>query len=115
MPDSLPPLEELEITVEALDALRRSETAVTLVDCREDDEFALCRIEGSTLIPTSRMGELFSNLGEPDQDVVVYCHHGMRSAQATQFLRLKGYKRTWSLAGGIDLWSQNIDPEVPRY
>lgn len=91
---------------------------IRLVDCREEDEFALCRIEGAELIPLSRFAEEATrkllDSGET-RPIVVYCHHGMRSMNATFFLRQKGMANTWSLAGGIDLWSRQIDPGVPRY
>jgi len=92
-------------------------TSVRLVDCREDDEFALCRIEGAELIPLSGFAESApSRLVHDDAaPVVVYCHHGVRSLQATRFLRSQGLDRVWSLAGGIDRWSREIDPKVPRY
>ena len=87
-----------------------------LIDCREDDEFVLCRIEGATLVPLqqipSRLHEVEGDGGLP---IVVYCHHGMRSLNATQFLRSKGVTASFSLRGGIDAWSLDIDPLVPRY
>ena len=52
---------------------------------------------------------------DDERPYIIYCHHGMRSLQATQFLRGKGYANSFSLAGGIDAWSLQIDPEVPRY
>lgn len=85
-----------------------------LVDCREPDEWNLCRIEGATLIPLSQFGETAVASLSADSPVVVYCHHGMRSLRATLWLRQKGYQ-AWSLAGGIDAWSEEIDPEVARY
>lgn len=86
----------------------------TLVDCREADEWEVCRIDGARLIPLSRFAELASQQLTPDTPVVVYCHHGMRSLRATHWLRQKGFQ-AWSLAGGIDAWSIEIDPAVPRY
>ena len=53
--------------------------------------------------------------GEGDRSVVIYCHHGMRSLNATQFLRARGLEQTFSLRGGIEAWSLTVDPEVPRY
>jgi adenylyltransferase/sulfurtransferase len=85
-----------------------------LVDCREPDEWALCRIEGATLIPLSRFAELAPSHLATDRPIVVYCHHGMRSLRATHWLRHKGFQ-AWSLAGGIDAWSDVVDPLVPRY
>jgi rhodanese-related sulfurtransferase len=87
-----------------------------LIDCREPDEFEVCRIEGAQLIPLSNfVFEAVQKLPEKSLPIVVYCHHGMRSAQATTFLRKKGYARTFSMAGGIETWSVEIDPEIPRY
>lgn len=86
----------------------------TLIDCREQDEWDLCRIEGARLIPLSDFGVLAPAQLSPDVPVVVYCHHGMRSLRATQWLRAKGFQ-AWSMAGGIDAWSEEIDTQVPRY
>ncbi len=112
--------DELEITVARTAELLRAEgVPVRLIDCREEDEHAFCRIEGAELIPLSRFAELAHSrlLPEPEdaEPVVVYCHHGMRSLSATQFLRQKGRRRVWSMRGGIDAWSSEIDPEVRRY
>lgn len=113
---------ELEITPQELHDVRSSDEPppFRLVDCREEDEFAICRIDGAELVPLSRFAELAPTrlLDDPksaDLPVVVYCHHGMRSLHATTFLRENGLGRTWSLSGGIDLWSTRIDPAVPRY
>ena len=118
----LPTSDELEITPAQVSQIRSDEEAPSfrLVDCREEDEFALCKIEGAELIPLSRFGELAYGLlapaeGEAETPVIVYCHHGMRSLHATQFLREKGLQKVWSMSGGIDLWSAEIDSSVPRY
>jgi rhodanese-related sulfurtransferase len=116
----LPSPDEFEITPAELNELRS--TAVTptfrLIDCREQDEFAICRIDGAELFPLSRFSdEATGTLLNPEDErpIIVYCHHGMRSMNATRFLRGKGKEMVWSLAGGIDLWSLLIDPGVPRY
>lgn len=116
----LPSPDEYEITPAAYAILRHDPDApeVRLIDCREEDEYAHCRIEGAELIPLSRFGEEAMRKviqSDDPRPAVVYCHHGMRSMHATLFLRQHGKKEAWSLAGGIDLWSQQIDPEVPRY
>ncbi len=118
----LPSTEDLEITPQQVYHLQGSPEApsFTLVDCREEDEYAICRIEGSELVPLSRFGELaISRLlptdETPPQPVIVYCHHGMRSLHATMFLRERGLDQVWSMSGGIDLWSGEIDSSVPRY
>jgi len=85
-----------------------------LVDVREAWEYAQCRIEGAELIP---MGTIPSNLQKLDaeEDVVCYCHHGVRSMDVVNWLRGQGVASAKSLAGGIDRWSAEIDPAVPRY
>lgn len=87
-----------------------------LIDCREEEELAICRIEGCEWFPLGT----FSVAGERlttdhGHGVVVYCHHGMRSLRAAAFLRAHGVQNTFSMQGGIEAWSQLIDPEVPRY
>lgn len=85
-----------------------------LVDVREPLEWAIGRIEGARHIP---LGSLAARLEElpRDRDVVLYCHHGVRSLRALEFLRSAGFPRTRSLAGGIDAWSREVDPAVSRY
>ena len=90
---------------------------VRLLDVRTPVEHRICRIEGSTFIPLQELAHRFEELGPPDgsgEIVVSVCHHGPRSAQATAFLRGHGY-RAVNLAGGIDAWSRDVDPSVPRY
>lgn len=112
------PEETLELTVAGLSALlTAAATPIRLVDCREEDEFAICKIPGAILTPLSKFPDsALPLLEDPDAPpVVVYCHHGMRSQHAALFLRDRGVKNAFSLAGGIDAWSQQVDPAVPRY
>jgi rhodanese-related sulfurtransferase len=105
---------DLEITPrEVKDRLDRGEKLL-LVDVREDWEHTQCRIEGDVLIP---MGTIPANLQklDTDEDVICYCHHGMRSMDVVNWLRGQGVASARSLAGGIDRWSTEIDPSVPRY
>ena len=107
-------MDDLEITpAEAQQRLERGEN-VMLVDVREPWEFELCRIVGAKLIP---MGNIPANLQalDTDDEVICYCHHGMRSLDVAAWLRGQGVTRARSLAGGIDRWSTEIDPSVPRY
>ncbi|HTC42598.1 MAG TPA: rhodanese-like domain-containing protein [Candidatus Acidoferrales bacterium] len=85
-----------------------------LIDVREPDEYAICHIEGAILIP---MGTIPANLQklDTDEDVICFCHHGMRSMDVANWLRAQGVKSAKSMAGGIDRWSLEIDPKVPRY
>ncbi len=107
---------QTEIGPEELKELLDGGQPPRLIDCREDDEWHTCRIEGAQLIPLSQFAELApARLGDKDQHLVVYCHHGMRSMRATLWLRQQGFQQTQSLRGGIDLWSELVDPAVPRY
>jgi rhodanese-related sulfurtransferase len=89
---------------------------ILLVDCREADEHATARIDQAKLLPMSelaeRVGELLSHRERP---VVVHCHRGGRSLRVTKWLREQGFSHVQSMAGGIDRWSLEIDPSVPRY
>jgi len=85
-----------------------------LVDVRTPQEWAICRLHGATLIP---LQELPTRLGELDREreIVIYCHVGVRSAMAVDFLRGQGFERARNLEGGIDAWSIHVDPSTPRY
>ncbi len=87
-----------------------------LLDCREPDEHALVCIAGAELLPLGSLTDRISKL-EPHRQrrIVVYCHHGGRSLRAARWLRANGFPQAQSLAGGIDAWAQEIDPQLPRY
>src|ERR1700680_785429 len=107
-------MNDLEITpAEAKQRLDRGE-GVCLVDVREPWEFEICRIKGAKLIP---MGTIPANLQvlDTDDEVICYCHHGMRRLGAAAWLRRTAVVRAKSLAGGIDRWSAEIDQSGPRY
>ncbi len=84
-----------------------------LLDVRETYEYELANLKGH-LIPLrqlkTRLGEL-----DPSTEIIVYCHVGGRSARAVEFLRQNGFPKARNLEGGIDAWSVEIDPSVPRY
>ncbi len=87
-----------------------------LIDCREEEELAICRIPGNEWVPLGEFPERIDHLtADPQRGVVVYCHHGMRSLRAALFLRARGFQNVFSMRGGIDLWSLSVDPEVPTY
>jgi molybdopterin/thiamine biosynthesis adenylyltransferase/rhodanese-related sulfurtransferase/molybdopterin converting factor small subunit len=106
--------DDFEMTVGELKQRLDDGQEITILDVRSPQEYDIAKIEGSTLIP---LQELQDRLGEldPADTIVAHCHHGMRSANAVQFLRQMGFKRAINLAGGIDSWSQEVDPKVPRY
>jgi rhodanese-related sulfurtransferase len=98
---------------EAVEALKKG-TGVMLVDVRESWEYEICRIAGAKLIP---MGTIPAHLQELDteDEVICYCHHGMRSMDVAVWLRGQGVQGARSLAGGIERWSVEIDAGVARY
>ena len=106
----------LEIDVRSVKQMRDRGDQFILVDCREPDEVATAKIDGSLHIPMrdtpARLGELPTDKLER---IVVHCHHGGRSLRVTQFLRQQGFENAQNMAGGIDAWSLEIDPSVPRY
>ena len=113
MADSLP----FEINaVEASALLNTPPPGLRLVDVREPEEYAVCRIDRAELMPLVALPhEALTKLVDRDARILVYCHHGMRSLRAVEMLRHLGYPNAQSVAGGIENWSVEIDPAVPRY
>lgn len=87
---------------------------VRLIDVREPEEHELTRVEGAELLPLSRFAEWAARL-DPEEEIVFMCHHGVRSAQVCAVLARSGFAKLSNLAGGIDRWSAEVDPKVPRY
>jgi len=87
---------------------------VVLVDVREQWEWDIARIEGATLIPLRELETRKSELN-PTDDIVVYCHMGVRSLKAVFYLQQQGFTNLKNLSGGIEAWSTTVDPKVPRY
>lgn len=85
-----------------------------LLDVREPAEFDICRIEGSLLMPMGSVPARQSEL-DPDAEIVVICHHGMRSAQVCMFLERQGFAHVTNLSGGVAAWAAQVDPAMPRY
>jgi rhodanese-related sulfurtransferase len=107
----------IEVTVgDFLKNFGNSVSKYLLLDCRTPEEHATARIAGAVLIS---MQELPTRLAEieawRDAPIVVHCHHGMRSLRVARWLREQGFAQAQSMAGGIDAWSETIDPTVPRY
>lgn len=87
-----------------------------LIDCRTDDEHDLCRIEGSTLIPLQELSLRIDDLrGQEPNAIIVYCRTGRRSLAAAQFMQSTGFSATWSMAGGINQWANDVDPSIEPY
>jgi rhodanese-related sulfurtransferase len=87
---------------------------IVLVDVREPWEVAINRLEGSVHIPLADLGQRYKEL-DSQAEVISYCHMGVRSMKATQFLKQQGFEKARNLEGGIDAWSLKVDPAVPRY
>jgi rhodanese-related sulfurtransferase len=92
----------------------QSERPVVLLDVRELHEVNFCQITGSLHIPMQDVPRRLAEL-TPEAETVVICHHGMRSAQVAGFLEGRGFSDVSNLVGGIDAWSTQVDPSVPRY
>jgi rhodanese-related sulfurtransferase len=105
---------EYEIRPEELRQKMEAQEPFVLLDVRRDDEVAISLLTSSVHIPIEEIEERVGELNR-DADTIVYCHHGVRSLSVAVFLRNQGFRSVLSLAGGIDLWSQRIDPSVPRY
>ena len=107
------PLREIT-AAEAARLLADEAERTVLLDCREDEELAIASIAGALHIP---MGDIPSRLPEldPEKRYVVCCHHGVRSAQVCLFLASNDFDDVANLRGGIDAWSREVDPDVPRY
>jgi adenylyltransferase/sulfurtransferase len=102
------------ISVHELKQKIDAKALMVILDVREPFEYEIARIENSKLIP---LDELPERLGELNQDaeIVAFCHGGVRSARAVEFLRANGFARAFNLAGGIDAWANEIDPTMPKY
>jgi rhodanese-related sulfurtransferase len=86
-----------------------------LIDVREADEWAVARIPQAELIPLSQFQQRAATELSPDEDLVLYCHHGVRSGRAQGYLKAQGYGSVLNLTGGIDAWALQVDPTMKRY
>lgn len=105
----------IEITPAEVKDLTDAGEALHLIDVREPEEHSICRIEGAELIPMRSIPQNLNRLDDDGPRLVVFCHHGVRSLSVVDWLRRQGVENCQSMAGGIDLWSVTVDPEVPRY
>lgn len=115
MPERIDPIEPpVEIAVEDLKTWLDEGHDVRILDVREPHEHALCRIDGSQLVPMRQIPQTLDQL-DRQALTVVHCHHGPRSSQVVAYLRQQGFDRATNLGGGINAWSLRVDPTVPRY
>jgi len=105
---------EYEISATEAAALLKQK-GTRLIDVREPWEFETARIEGSLLMPMGDVPSRAHQELDPEERLVVVCHHGIRSMNVTVWLRNQGFEHTQSLRGGIDAWSAEVDPAVARY
>jgi sulfur-carrier protein adenylyltransferase/sulfurtransferase len=113
-PAEEPQVLEDELTVQQLKDQIDSGANPVIIDVREPSEFQIARLEGTTLIPLGEIPQRFQEIPR-DQEVVLHCKMGVRSRQAVDFLKQQGFTRVKNLAGGITAWSEQIDPNVPKY
>ena len=113
----MPPALPLELAPRDIKQRIDAGEKLHFVDVREDHEFAQARIQGATLIPMNTVPANLQSLeAKADEALLaVYCHHGVRSMNVVNWLRRQGIENAVSIAGGIDRWSIEVDPSVPRY
>ncbi len=106
----------IEIDCHTVKARLDAGDRLVLLDCRERNEYDFVRLESARLVPMSELSQRVVELDElRDAEMIVYCHHGVRSRQVANWLRGQGFAHVQSLAGGIDRWAQEIDGTLPRY
>jgi rhodanese-related sulfurtransferase len=106
---------DYEITPEEVKAKLDALDTFTLLDVREPWEFETARIDGAALIPMGDVPSRAHQELDPEDYIVVVCHHGVRSMNVTAWLRQQGFEKVQSMRGGIDAWSRRVDGSVPLY
>jgi len=107
-------MDDLQISAKEVNERLGRGDKLLLVDVREPWEYDLSKIPGAKLIPLGTLPANLNTLRDADE-VICYCHHGMRSLDAAVWLRQQGVESAKSMAGGIERWSAEVDPQVPRY
>ena len=92
----------------------KSHPEAKLLDVRTEEEYETARIKGAVLINSPAKAEEILALPK-ETPLVFHCHHGMRSRGAAEHFVQQGFRNVWNVEGGIDAWSLNVDPSVPRY
>jgi rhodanese-related sulfurtransferase len=92
-----------------------SQKRARLIDVREPWEFSTAKVEGSELMPMGDVPSRAHQELDPEERLLVMCHHGVRSMNVTVWLRNQGFENAQSVRGGIDAWSAEVDPKMPRY
>jgi rhodanese-related sulfurtransferase len=105
----------MNITPAELKARLDRKEKLRLIDVRETDEWAVARLPTAELIPLSEFQQRATNELSPDEELILYCHHGVRSGRAQGYLKAHGFNNVLNLTGGIDAWSLQVDPTMKRY
>ncbi|HEU4368867.1 MAG TPA: rhodanese-like domain-containing protein [Methylomirabilota bacterium] len=103
-----------EISPQELKSRLDGRQAPLLLDVRQDWETKLCRLPNAVHIPLEEIELRVDELNRED-DIVVYCHAGVRSAAVAEYLRSLGFTSVRNLSGGVDLWARTVDPSMRRY
>lgn len=103
-----------QITPQELKARLDRKEPLVLLDVRQDWERELCRLSGATHIPIEEIEFRTAELN-PEEEIVVFCHQGIRSAVVAEYLRRLGFTKAVNLAGGLDAWARAVDPAMRRY
>ncbi|MGC2474802.1 MAG: rhodanese-like domain-containing protein [Candidatus Sulfotelmatobacter sp.] len=106
---------DYEITAEEVKGKMDTGEPFTLLDVREPWEFETAKIAGAKLIPMGDIPLRANQELDPEDHIVVMCHHGVRSMNVTVWLRQQGFEKVQSMRGGIDAWSRRVDEKVPKY
>ncbi len=103
------------IPVTELNSKLTSGAKFRLIDVREPSEYEIARINGAELKPLGQIMQWAPQLPDRNEEIVLHCHHGMRSARACEYLAQQGFTNVHNLTGGIDAWSRQVDPTVLLY
>jgi len=106
---------DYEITPEEVKTKLDRGEGFTLLDVREPWEFGAARMAGAKLVPMGDVPSRAHQELDPEDHIVVVCHHGVRSMNVTAWLRQQGFEKAQSMRGGIDAWSRQVDSKVPTY
>jgi rhodanese-related sulfurtransferase len=106
---------DFEISASEVNNMLKRGDEFTLLDVREPSELDKASIEGSTNIPMGDVPMRAHQELDPDDHIVVLCHHGVRSLTVTNWLRQQGFEKVQSVRGGIDGWARAVDPKIPLY
>ena|ERR1700739_2815143 len=106
---------DFEISASQVKSLQKRGEVFTLLDVREPAEWEMARIEGAKRIPMGDVPARAHQELDPEEHIIVVCHHGVRSLTVTNWLRQQGFEKVQSMRGGIDGWARTVDPKVPLY